>query len=526
MKIVVAEKIADAAMELLRSADTWRVVGPEEFKSDPESAVQDCDALIVRSAVRATVDMLQRANRLRVIGRAGVGVDNIDVDAATKRGIVVMNTPGSSAVSVAELTLGLMLCLARHLPRADSSTRAGKWEKKDLQGTELAGKTLGIVGLGRIGTEVARRAAAFKMRLIGSDPYVSPARADEFGIRLCTLDELYAEADYITVHVGLTHQTARMLNADAFARMKNGVRIINCARGELVDEAALAAAMQSGKVAGAALDVFTCEPPKNSPLLSLPNLVASPHIGASTREGQDATGVQIASQIRDFLRDGIAQNAVNLPSLTALEYEQLRPYMKAASHLGMFMAQLFASNLVEIELHYQGELATWKTDVVRASAVAGVLQYGSDEAVNLINAQSVAQLRGVAVRETHGDAKAKLNTVRLQLSGPAGAIRGIASVIHGEFARLLEFRGIEIESRLDGMFVVIENDDAPGVVGGIGTTLGRHGINIARLSLGRKAGRALSIVEVDSEVPAEALAELRQLRAIRSVTAVQVPNGS
>lgn len=522
MKIVVAEKIADAAINLLRSADGFTVVGPDEFTSDPNKALDGADALIVRSAVRASADLIARSGALRVIGRAGVGVDNIDVDVATKRGIVVMNTPGASAVSVAELTLGLMLSLARHIPRADHSTRAGKWEKKDLQGTELAGKTLGIVGLGRIGTEVARRAAAFGMGVIGADPYISPTRAEELGITLCSLDELYARADYITLHVGLTHQTSKMLNADAFAKMKKGVRIVNCARGELIDEDALVAAVNSGKVAGVALDVFTKEPPKDSPLLQLPNFVATPHIGASTREGQEATGVQVASQIRDFLLAGIAQNAVNLPSLTDLEYQKLRPYMQLASQLGTFIAQLFASNLVQIELRYDGELSTWKTDVVRNSAVASVLQYGSEESVNIINAPSLAESRGIVVRESRGDAKAKVSTLRLKLTGPAGAISSLGTIVHGELPRLVEINGIEIESHLEGNFVVVENDDSPGVVGGIGTTLGRHGINIARLSLGRDRGRALAIVEIDAALTPEVLAELRQVKAVRNVTAVQV----
>ena len=297
MKIVVAEKISPQAVALLEAEEGWSVVTPERYQADVRAALADADCLIVRSAVQVTPDLLQCASRLRVIGRAGVGVDNVDVEAATRRGIVVMNTPGANAVAVAELTMALMLCLARHVSRADQSTRAGKWEKKALQGTELRGRMLGIVGLGRIGIEVSRRAKAFGMHVIASDPYVSPALAEELGIALYSLDELYAQSDYISMHVGLTPQTSGMLDAAAFGKMKRGVRLVNCARGELIDEAALAEVLRSGHVAGAALDVFVNEPPVGCPVLSLPNVVLTPHLGASTAEAQDAVGVQIASQI-------------------------------------------------------------------------------------------------------------------------------------------------------------------------------------------------------------------------------------
>jgi D-3-phosphoglycerate dehydrogenase / 2-oxoglutarate reductase len=522
MKVVVAEKIAGAAMKLLEKVDGWKVVGPDEFARDPKAAVADADALIVRSAVRASAELIGDAKLLRVIGRSGVGVDNIDVDVATKRGIVVMNTPGASSVSVAELTIGLMLSMARFIPKADQSTRAGKWEKKELQGSELAGKTLGLVGLGRIGTEVAKRAQAFGMTVIGTDPYVSPARAHELGIKLCSLDELYAAADYISLHVGLTHQTTRMINRDAIAKMKDSVRIVNCARGELIDDEALGEAMSSGKVASAALDVFTQEPPKGNALLQLPNLVATPHLGASTKEGQEATGIQIASQIRDYLLQGIAQNAVNLPSLSDQEYEQLRPYIALASKLGSFAAQLFASNLSSIEIEYEGELGSWKTDFVRNAAVAGVMQSGSEEAVNLINARTVADQRGVVVRETRSDPKAKVNGVQLKLTGETGGVQCRGAVVHGEYPRLTELNETEIESRVEGNFIVIFNDDSPGVVGGIGTALATHGINIARLSLGRKGKNAVAIVQVDSAVGADVLAELKKVRSVKNAVSVKV----
>src|SRR5262249_44896518 len=305
MKIVIAEKVAANAVQLLKDEPGWTVVTPDQIKDGLSGALANADALIVRSAVDVDAAVLRGASKLRVIGRAGVGVDNIDLEAATKAGIAVMNTPGANAIAVAEHTMALMLALARGICRADSTTRAGKWEKKSLQGTELRGKTLGIIGLGRIGMEVARRARAFEMKLIAHDPFVAAPVARELGIELAALDQVYAAADYLTLHVGLTPQTAGMINAQALAKMKKGVRLINCARGELVDEAALATALGSKHVGGAALDVFTEEPPKNSPLLALDNLIATPHIGGSTNEAQDAVGMQIAGQVREYLKRGV-----------------------------------------------------------------------------------------------------------------------------------------------------------------------------------------------------------------------------
>src|SRR5438445_7085806 len=325
MKIVIAEKVAANDVQLLKDEADWTIVTHEQLNGDLSSALPDADALIVRSAVEVNAEVLRGAGRLRVIGRAGVGVDNIDLEAATKAGIAVMNTPGANAVAVAEHTIALMLALARHLCRADSTTRAGKWEKKSLQGTELRGKTLGIVGLGRMGVEVARRAKAFDMKILAHDPFVSASLAREQGIQLSELDQIFAAADYLTLHVGLTPQTSGMINEKSLARMKKGVRIINCARGELLDEAAVAAALASKHVGGIALDVFTEEPPKNSPLLELENVIATPHIAGSTNEGQDAVGVQIASQVREYLKRGVIQNAVNMPSIDQPQYPQMQP---------------------------------------------------------------------------------------------------------------------------------------------------------------------------------------------------------
>jgi D-3-phosphoglycerate dehydrogenase len=522
VKIVVAEKIAGAAIKVLQEIPGCTVVTPEQFVLDPVLAVSDADALIVRSAVQADAALIDAAKSIRVIGRAGVGVDNIDVEVATRRGIVVMNAPGASAIAVAELTLGLMLSMARHIPRADHTTRAGKWEKKSLQGTELSGKTLGIIGLGRIGTETARRAHAFGMKLVGSDPYLSPSRAKELGIELVSTDALYAQSDYIALHLALTHQTAGMINAEAIAKMKPGVRLVNCARGELVDEAAVEAALRSGHLASAALDVFSEEPTHNIALLSAPNLLATPHLGASTKEGQEAVGIQIARQVRDYLQQGIAQNAVNLPSLSDVEYNQIKPYMALAGKLGRFAAQLFASNLAEIDVRFVGEVGDWKTQLIRSAAVAAVLQSDTDEPTNLINAQAAAEERGVVVRETRAEPHARVNLIHLKLTGPTGSVECSGTIVHGSSPRLIHLNGIDIESHLEGNFVVVSNLDAPGVVGSIGTLLGKHDINIARLSLGREGRQALAIVQVDESVSSEVLTELRQATSVQSVASVKV----
>src|SRR5215468_4346773 len=345
MKIVIAEKVTANAVQLLKDEPGWTVVTADQLKEGLPTAITDADALIVRSAVDVNADILRGATHLRVIGRAGVGVDNIDLDAATKAGIAVMNTPGANAVAVAEHTIALMLALARSLCRADSTTRAGKWEKKSLQGTELRGKTLGVVGLGRIGMEVARRARAFGMELIGHDPFVSVAVAKEQGIRLAGLEEVYAAADYITLHVGLTPQTTGMINQSSIAMMKKGVRLVNCARGELVNEADLATALKQGQVAAAAIDVFEEEPPKNSPLLALENVILTPHTGGSTQEAQEAVGVQIARQVKEYLKHGVIQNAVNVPSVSAEEYALMQPYIVLAERMGAFLAQVSEGSL-------------------------------------------------------------------------------------------------------------------------------------------------------------------------------------
>ncbi len=530
MKIVLAEKVSPATLAVFAAEPGWDVKTHDQLTGGLAAALADADALVVRSAVQVDDALMAQAPRLRVIGRAGVGVDNIDAEAATRRGIVVMNTPGANAVAVAELTIGLMIALARKVPAADATMHAGKWEKKSMQGTELRGKTLGILGLGRIGLEVARRARGFGMEIMGADPFVSAALARENGILLVPLEELFAKADYLTLHVGLTPQTQGIINAKTLATMKKGVRIINCARGELVCDADLAAALRSGQVGGAALDVFAVEPPKDSPYFSLDNVILSPHIAGSTAEAQEAVGVQIAQQVREYLKLGVVQNAVNLPSLSHEEYVKLAPYIELAGRLGAFLAQAGKGGIEAIHIVYGGTLAESKTELVRNAAIAGLL--AGSENVNRINAAAIAQERGIRVHEekeeSHRGGAASVLTVVLHTA--QGESRASATVIHGEQPRLLAFDGIDVEAPLEGTLVVCRNLDVPGVIGRIGTILGQQGVNIANFALGRertgqKPVKALAVVQVDEPVFESALEALKVIEALLEARLVKLPNG-
>ena len=539
MKIVIPEKISPRGIEELQAQPGWRIVTLTPASANDGSLARelaDADALIVRSAVKVTAALLAAAPQLKVVGRAGVGVDNVDLEAATRHGVVVMNTPGGSAASVAELALGVMIALARQLPRADATTRAGQWEKKSLQGNELLGKTLGIVGLGRIGIEVARRARAFEMELIAHDPFVSAMAAREAGARLVELDELLATADYISLHLTLTPKTRNLLNDAAFARMKQGARLINCARGELIDEGALYSALKSGKLAGAALDVFQKEPPGSSELFALPNLIATPHIAASTHEAQERVGYRIAEQVRDYLARGIIQNAVNVPSVSYEEYAQLQPWLGLGRRLGAMATQLAEGQPRELSLRYSGELGSWHTDLVRSSVLVGMLNHVISEKANLVNALSLAEQRGLVLRESREEnARGMAGTLALLLKTDTQELRVEGSVLHGSRPRLLSFGEadadhITLEAPLEGNLIVLRNEDVPGVVGHVGTVLGRRSINIANFTLGRQEGPAGSgrpkgaaaLVQTDLPVPPHVLEDLKQHSAIYYARAVQL----
>ncbi len=534
MKVVLAEKVSPATLAVFAAEPGWEVKTHDQLPDGLPAALAEADALVVRSAVQVGDELMAHAPKLRVIGRAGVGVDNIDAEAATRRGIVVMNTPGANAVAVAELVVCLMVSLARKVAVANATMHAGKWDKKNLQGTELRAKTLGILGLGRVGLEVARRARAFGMEIIGTDPFVSPAVARENGITVVPVEDLFAKADYLTLHVGLTPQTQGIINAKTLATMKKGVRIVNCARGELVVEADLAAALKSGHAAGAALDVFNVEPPRESPFFGLDNVILSPHIGGSTAEAQEAVGVQIAQQVREYLKLGVVQNAVNLPSLSHEEYVKLAPYIDLAGRLGSFLAQAGKGGIESIAIVYGGALAEGKTELVRNAAIAGLLQ--GSENVNRINAAAIAQERGIRVHEEkeeshRGGAAAVLTLV---LHTAQGESRASATVIHAEQPRLLAFDGIDVEAPLEGALVVCRNLDVPGVIGRIGTILGQQGVNIANFALGRErlqaqeAGKpvmALAVVQVDEPVSEQALEALKVIDALLEARLVKLNGG-
>ena len=535
MKIVVAEKISASAVALLQEP-RWTVVTHDQLEGKLNAHLANADALIVRSAVQVNSALLEHAPKLRVVGRAGVGVDNVDLDAATRKGIAVMNTPGANAVAVAELTLGLMLSMARFVPRADALMHAGKWEKKSLQGSELRGKTLGVMGLGKIGMEVARRANAFGMEIVGHDPFVSASVAKAQGIRMCKLEDVYGAADYLTLHVGLTPQTTGMINADSIRKMKKGVRIVNCARGELVDEVALAQAIKHGHVGGAALDVFQQEPLKDSPLSAFENVILTPHIGGSTHEAQEAVGYQIALQVKEYLKSGVIQNAVNVPSVSHEEYAEMQPYVVLAERLGSFLAQVSEGTLEEISLRYSGHIADWKTELIRNAAIKGILNQVLDEKANLVNAASIASDRGLRVHEIHkpkssSGGSGSVLSVLLKTPGQEHRVKG--AVLHGHAPRLLSVDDIDVEAPLERNLIYLRNRDVPGVIGKVGTILGEHKINIADFSLGREAAnsgsekksagrKAVAVVHIDGRVPEDVVKALRKIPAIEQAKAIRL----
>src|SRR5580693_6500805 len=519
MKVIVADKISERGVELLRKAG-WSIV--LTTKDNLNAEIVDADALIVRSATKVTAELLDKAPRLRAVGRAGVGVDNIDLDAATTRGVLVMSTPGGNAVSVAEHTFALLLALARQVPRLDKAMHEGKWEKSSAAGTEVRGKTLGLIGLGRIGSEVAIRADAFDMRVLGYDPYISEAAAREVQVELVPLDKLLAESDFVSLHTALSPATQNLINAETLAKMKKGARIVNAARGELIDEAALAGALKSGQLAGAALDVFVHEPPKDSPLLGMANVIATPHVAGSTAEAQEEVGTQVAVQVKDYLAEGLIRNAVNLPALSADQYRRVRPYLALAERLGSLVSQAVAVRPARIRIRYAGEVAEVGTHRLRSAVLAGMLNAVLDEKVNVVNAPAVAAARGLSVEEeTRRRERGFPNTLEVSaLPEKAGApgFTAEGTVLHDGSPRVIQIDGIPLEAQLDGTILYIRNNDEPGVIGFVGSTLGKHGVNIATFALGRReatrGAEAVSLVRLDGQVSEAVLAPIREFPAI------------
>ena len=524
--IVVADDLPAAALDLLRR-EGWTVDArtgrtPDQLAAD----VAVAQAIVVRSATKVTAALIAAAPNLRAIARAGTGVDNVDVNAASARGIVVMNAPGANSVSVAELAMGLILAMARHLPAADAAMKQGKWEKKKFLGEEVRDKTLGLAGLGRIGQEVARRAAAFGMRLVAHDPFVSEAVAATLGVELVSLDEVFARADYVSLHLPSTPQTRHLVNADRLARSRKGIRIVNTARGDLIDEAALADAIESGQVAGAALDVFDKEPTVDHRLQMLPQVVATPHIAASTREGQELVGVETATALRDFLRDGVIRNAVNFPSVSTEEYRRLQPFVALGEKLGAFLAQMNESQATEVSIRYYGELAEARTDLIANAVLVGLLRPSEiSGGTTLVNARTVATSRGLEVVESRSNrARNYTSLISVKLQTAAGELWAEGAVFERTFPRLVMLDGIGVEATLEGTMIVMRNNDQPGVIGHVGTVLGRHGINVASFALGRERDRAIGLVTVDepAALTGEVLKEIRKSDAIREARIVRV----
>ena len=527
MKILVADAIDSAAIDLLRAEESFEVVfsNPREFRGH----LDDADGLIVRSGVKVTKEVLASASRLKVIGRAGVGVDNIDCDEATERGVVVMNTPGGNATSVAEHTLALILSLARSVPAASASTKAGNWNRKKFQGNEVSGKTLGIIGLGTIGRQVARRAKPFGMGVIAYDPFVSSDAAKDCGVELLELEPLLQRADYISLHLSLTPDTARIVNADSIAKMKDGVRIVNCARGELIDTAALESALAAGKVGGAALDVYEREPPGNTPLLADERVVATPHIGGSTAEAQAKIGINIAVQVRDFLKSGVVVNAVNTPSVTADQYGRLAPYLQLAERLGSFVAQTAVGRPVRIKITYSGDFGETDATMIRNSALAGVLNCFLSQRANLVNASQIARERAIGVSEVRRGRTHFSDSVKLGLKTEDIERTVEGAVFPDGSPRLLSVDGIYVEAFLGGSLLYVTNKDVPGVVGRLGTVLGESDINISNFALGRgpkesdsEPVQAVALVQTDEPLPASVLDRLYRMQAVTYAKAIDL----
>jgi len=526
MKIIVADKISERGIALLCESG-WDVLTP--LPAALPSELANADALIVRSATKVTAGLLEKAAKLRVIGRAGVGVDNVDVEAATNRGVLVMNTPGGNAVSVAEHTLALMLGLARAVPQANASTQAGRWEKSAFSGTELRGKTLGLIGLGRVGTEVARRARALEMKVLAYDPYVTSAAAREVEVDLLGLEDLLERSDVLSLHTSLSPATEKMIDKAALAKMKKGAWLINCARGELIDEPALAEALRSGHLGRAALDTFAEEPPKNSPLLGLSNVIATPHIAGSTAEAQEEVGTAIAQQVRDYLSEGIIRNAVNMPALSPDQYRRLRPYLELGERLGAFAAQAAPSrSFGRVRIRYAGEPAELGSHMIRSAVLVGALNSVLDEKVNLVNAAAVASERGLLVEETtrrrpHGFP----DTVEVAIAdgGREFALEG--TVGQDGSPRTVSLDGMSLEAPLEGTLLLSRNIDVPGVIGRIGTKLGDLGVNIATFALGRRSpgggGEALALVGLDGNVSPLVVQEIRSLPSVTDARLVHLP---
>lgn len=515
-RVLIADKISDVAARAFAERGIEADVRPGLAPEALAEAVDGYDGLAIRSATRVTADLLERATRLKVVGRAGTGVDNVDIHAATARGIVVMNTPHGNSVTAAEHTIAMICAMARRIPQADRSTRAGAWERGRFMGIELRDKTLGVVGCGTIGAIVATLAQGLRMRVVTYDPYLAPDRAATLGVTLVTLDELLRESDMITLHVPLTEETRGLIDAGALAITKEGVRIVNCARGGLIVEADLKSAIESGRVAGAALDVFEEEPARDNPLFALDEVIATPHLGASTLEAQESVALQIAQQMGEFLLTGMAVNAVNAPSVAPEEMAKLGPYLTLAEQIGSFAGQIAEGRIRGVTITYEGQASALDARPLSAAALQGLLAPRLDN-INMVNASFVARERGIEVREIRSATTADYQTL-LRVEVLAGdRVQGVAgTLIGGGGLRIVEIEDISIEAELGSHMIYFTNEDKPGLIGAVATILGEAGINIATFSLGRRApgGDAVGLIGIDSPATNEVSARLRARAAV------------
>ncbi len=515
-KVLISDSMGPQAAQIFRDRGLDVDVKTKMSAGELAACIGDYDGLAIRSATKVTPEIVAAADRLKVIGRAGIGVDNVDLAAATARGIVVMNTPFGNSITTAEHAMAMMMALARQIPQANASTHAGKWEKSRFMGVEIAGKTLGIIGCGNIGSIAADRAQGLKMKVIAYDPYLSPERAEDLAVEKVDLDALFARADFISLHAPATDATRGIINAANIARMKPGVRIVNCARGALVVEDDLRAALESGQVAGAALDVFAKEPARESALFGMEQVVATPHLGASTTEAQEKVAMQVAEQMADFLLTGAVINALNLPSVSAEEMPKLRPYMGLAGQIGSFAGQLVESALTAVAIEFDGHAARLNSKPLTALVLEGLLS-PQMESVNMVNAPSIAQARGIDVAEIkHERGGAYQTMIKLTVTTEVQTRTIAGTLFNGDQPRIVEVKGIPIDARLTPHMLFITNKDRPGFIGRLGTVLGDAGINIATFNLGRNraGGDAIALIEVD-DAPSEAV--LDEIRAISDV---------
>ena len=522
VKVLISDKMSPLAAEVFSSrgieVDEKTGMSPEELAA----CIGEYDGLAVRSATKATNDILASADNLKVIGRAGIGVDNIDIPGATQRGIVVMNTPFGNSITTAEHSIAMLLSLAREIPQANASTHQGKWEKSRFMGVEVAGKTLGLIGCGNIGSVVADLAQGLKMKVLAYDPFLSPERAETIGVEKVELDALFPRADFITLHTPLTDQTRNVIDAEAITKMRSGVRIVNCARGGLIDEAALKEAVESGSVAGAALDVFAEEPATDNPLFGVDGIVVTPHLGASTTEAQEKVALQIAEQMSDFLLDGAITNALNMPSVSAEDAPRLRPYMRMVEQIGRFAGQITETGLKTVTIEYAGHAATLNTSPLTAIVLEGLLS-PLMESVNMVNAPLVAKERGVAVIETKQESISDHQTlVRLTVETERRSRVEAGSLFGESKPRVVQINDMAVEAELAPHMIYLNNEDKPGLIGAVGTVLGDANLNIATFHLGRSnaGGDALALIEIDGEIDDDVLTKLQDLPHVKQVKAL------